>query len=130
MLFFWKLVNESQMPHTQDFRNTFKQILACIFLSVRVNSKSSFQYEALCSYIFFLISGEFAKFKATIGYMEMGGDDHDKDGKYSFDEFKTVVKSHQGSYFVFNIFSHSSQVFSHERHWQKNNWIQKLVSAR
>ena len=53
---------------------------------------------------FFLISGEFAKFKATIGYMEMGGDDHDKDGKYSFDEFKTVVESHQGSDFVFNIF--------------------------
>ena len=44
------------------------------------------------------------KFKATIGYMEMGGDDHNKDGKYSFDEFKTVVESHQGSDFVFNIF--------------------------
>jgi hypothetical protein len=38
---------------------------------------------------------EFAKFKATIGYMEMGGDDQDKDGKYSFDEFKTVLESHQ-----------------------------------
>ena len=39
--------------------------------------------------------GEFAKFKATIGYMEMGGDDQDKDGKYSFDEFKTVLESHR-----------------------------------
>ena len=38
---------------------------------------------------------EFAKFKATIGYMEMGGDDQDKDGKYSFDEFKTMLESHQ-----------------------------------
>ena len=38
---------------------------------------------------------EFAKFKATIGYMEMGGGDQDKDGKYSFDEFKTVLESHQ-----------------------------------
>ena len=27
--------------------------------------------------------------------MEMGGDDHNKDGKYSFDEFKTVLESHQ-----------------------------------
>ena len=79
---------------------------------------------------FFLNLGEFAKFKATIGYMEMGGDDHDKDGKYSFDEFKTVVESHQGSDFVFNIFSQSSQIFSHERHWKKNIWIQKLVCAR
>ena len=25
----------------------------------------------------------------------MGGDDQDKDGKYSFDEFKTVLESHQ-----------------------------------
>ena len=58
---------------------------------------------------FFLISGEFAKFKAAIGYMEMGGDDHNKDGKYSFDEFKTVVESHQGLDFVFNIFSQPSQ---------------------
>ena len=38
---------------------------------------------------------EFAKFKATNGYMDMGGDDQDKDGKYSFDEFKTVLESHQ-----------------------------------
>ena len=29
----------------------------------------------------------------------MGGDDHDKDGKYSFNEFKIVVESHQGSDF-------------------------------
>ena len=58
---------------------------------------------------FFQISGEFAKFKATIGYMEMGGDDHDKDGKHSFDEFKTVVESNLGSDFVFNIFSRTDK---------------------
>ena len=29
--------------------------------------------------------------------MEQGGDDHDGDGKYSFDEFKAVVESNQGN---------------------------------
>jgi len=38
---------------------------------------------------------EFARFKAGIGFMEQGGDDHDGDGKYSFDEFKAVVESNQ-----------------------------------
>ena len=27
--------------------------------------------------------------------MEMGGDGQDKEGKYSFDEFKTMLESHQ-----------------------------------
>ena len=67
---------------------------AISILAVNLNLGRS--YISYYNYIFFLISGEFAKFKATIGYMEMGGDDHDKDGKYSFDEFKTVVESHQG----------------------------------
>ena len=35
ILFFWKLVDETQISKSQDFRTTFKQILACIFLSVR-----------------------------------------------------------------------------------------------
>merc|ERR1711971_363931 len=39
--------------------------------------------------------GEFAKFKAGLGFMEHGGDDHNRDGKYSFDEFKSVVESNQ-----------------------------------
>ena len=37
------------MPHTQIIRITFKQILACIFLSVRVNSKRTFQQEIPCT---------------------------------------------------------------------------------
>ena len=49
MLLFWKLVGETQMPHTQDIRTTFIQILACIFLSVRLNSKRTFQYETPCN---------------------------------------------------------------------------------
>ena len=59
----------------------------------------------------------------------MGGDDHDKDGKYSFDEFKTVVESHQGLDFVFNIFSQPSQFALTRNTDKKNNWIQKLVCA-
>merc|ERR1712203_216983 len=39
--------------------------------------------------------GEFAKFKGALGFMEHGGDDHNRDGKYSFDEFKSVVESNQ-----------------------------------
>ena len=31
----------------------------------------------------------------------MGGDDQDKDGKYSFDEFKTMLESHQEMYDIF-----------------------------
>ena len=38
ILFFWKLVDETQISKSQNFRTTFKQILVCIFLSVRVNS--------------------------------------------------------------------------------------------
>ena len=29
--------------------------------------------------------------------MEMGGDDHNRDGKYSFEEFKSVMESNQGN---------------------------------
>ena len=38
ILFFQKLVGETQIFKSHDFRNTFKHILACIFLSVWVNS--------------------------------------------------------------------------------------------
>ena len=31
-----------------------------------------------------------------------------------------------GSDFVFKFFSQSSQIFSHKKHWHKNDWIQKL----
>jgi hypothetical protein len=37
---FSKLVDETQMSKPQNFRRLFKQILASIFLSVRVNSKN------------------------------------------------------------------------------------------
>ena len=48
MLLFWKLVDETQMPWPQEYTDTFKQNLACIFLSVRVNSKETFQCETPC----------------------------------------------------------------------------------
>ena len=51
MLLFKKLVDETQMPQSQNFRTAFKQILACIFLSVRDNSNSTFQYETPCIHI-------------------------------------------------------------------------------
>ena len=48
MLLFWKLVDETQMPWPQEYTDTFKQNLTCIFLSVRVNSKETFQCETPC----------------------------------------------------------------------------------
>jgi hypothetical protein len=48
MLLFLTLVNETQMPQSQNFKTTFKKILACIsILSVRVNLKNKFQCETL-----------------------------------------------------------------------------------
>merc|ERR1712051_882500 len=38
---------------------------------------------------------EYAKFKKGVGFMEQGGDDHNRDGKYSFEEFKSVMESNQ-----------------------------------
>jgi hypothetical protein len=35
ILFFWKLVDETLISKSQDFRTTYKQILACIFLHCR-----------------------------------------------------------------------------------------------
>ena len=48
MLLLWKLVDETKISKPQDFRNTFKQILACIFLSFRVYSWNKFQYKITC----------------------------------------------------------------------------------
>ena len=48
MLLFWKLVDETQMPWPQEYTDTFKQNLTCIFLSVRVNLKETFQSEIPC----------------------------------------------------------------------------------
>ena len=60
----------------------------------------------------------------------MGGDDHNKDGKYSFDEFKTVVESHQGSDFVFNIFFSTLSEFALTRNTDKNHWITKITGSK
>ena len=40
-----------------------------------------------------LTEGEFFKFIKALEYMEKGDNDLNKDGKYSFDEFKTAVES-------------------------------------
>ena len=39
--------------------------------------------------------GEFFKFIKAIEFMEKGNNDLNKDGKYSFDEFKTAMESNQ-----------------------------------
>ena len=49
MLLFWKLVDKTQMPWPQEYTDTFKQTVLCIFLSVRVNLKETFQCDTLCS---------------------------------------------------------------------------------
>ena len=48
MLVFQKLVDETQISKPQEYTNTFKQNLTCIFLSVRVNLKETFQSEIPC----------------------------------------------------------------------------------
>ena len=49
MLLFKILVDETQTPQSQDFKSTFKQILVCIFLSVRDNLENTFHCETPCS---------------------------------------------------------------------------------
>ena len=44
MLLFKRLVDETQMPQSQNFRTAFKQILACIFLSVSQLKPNSCMY--------------------------------------------------------------------------------------
>jgi hypothetical protein len=48
MLLFLKLVDEAKISKPQDLRTTFKQILACIFLSVIPKLLVTFQYEIPC----------------------------------------------------------------------------------
>ena len=55
MLIFRELVDETQISKPQEYTNTFKQNLTCIFLSVRVNSKETFQCETPCIRIFWQV---------------------------------------------------------------------------
>ena len=50
---FKKIVDETQITWSQDVRTTFKQILACIFLSVRVNLKNTLRCETPCTWLIF-----------------------------------------------------------------------------
>ena len=43
MRIFGKLVDETQISKPQEYTVTFKQNLTCIFISVRVNLKETFQ---------------------------------------------------------------------------------------
>ena len=49
VLLFWKLVVMPKNIQSQHSKSTFKQNLTCIFLSVRVNLKETFQSEIPCS---------------------------------------------------------------------------------
>ena len=53
MLLFWKLVDETQIPQPQEYTDTFKQSLTCIFQSVRANLKYTLCYEGPCIYFDF-----------------------------------------------------------------------------
>ena len=50
VLLFWKLVLMPKNIQSQHSKSTFKQNLTCIFLSVRVNLKETFQSEIPCNY--------------------------------------------------------------------------------
>ena len=45
IILFWKLVVWTKISMSQNFRTTFKQILACIFLSIRPKSLVTLFYE-------------------------------------------------------------------------------------
>ena len=49
MLLFRKLVDETQISKPQEYTDTFKQNLTCIFLSVRGILKETFQCETPCT---------------------------------------------------------------------------------
>ena len=49
MLLFQKLVDETQISKPQEYTDTFKQNLTCIFLSVRGILKETFQCETPCT---------------------------------------------------------------------------------
>ena len=48
MLLFWKLVDETQIPQSQEYTDTFKQNLTCTFLSIRGNLKYTLCHEGPC----------------------------------------------------------------------------------
>ena len=50
MLLFWKLVDETQIPQSQEYTDTFKQNLTCTFLSIRGNLKYTLCHEGPCRY--------------------------------------------------------------------------------
>jgi hypothetical protein len=45
---FWKLVDETQILYPQEYTDTFKQNLTCIFVSLRAILKETFQCEKPC----------------------------------------------------------------------------------
>ena len=49
MLLFWKLVDETQIRKPQEYTDTFKQNLTCIFLSVRANLKNPLCHGERCT---------------------------------------------------------------------------------
>ena len=49
MLLYLKLVDETQISKPQEYTDTFKQNLSCLFLSVRGISKETFQFETPCT---------------------------------------------------------------------------------
>ena len=50
MLLFWKLVDETQIPQSQEYTDTFKQNLTCTFLSIRGNLKYTLCHEGPCRF--------------------------------------------------------------------------------
>ena len=48
MLLFWKLVDETQISQPQEYTDTSKQNLNCIFLSVRANLEYTLCHEGPC----------------------------------------------------------------------------------
>ena len=50
MLLFWKLVDETQIPQSQEYTDTFKQSRTCTFLSIRGNLKYTLCHEGPCNY--------------------------------------------------------------------------------
>ena len=48
MLLFWKLVDETQIPQSQEYTDTFKQNLTCTFLPIRANLKYTLCHEGPC----------------------------------------------------------------------------------
>ena len=49
MLLFCKPVDEIQIPQSQEYTDTFKQNLTCIFLPIRANLKYTLCHEGPCT---------------------------------------------------------------------------------